>query len=110
MASRFDKLAAQLAAHGAHNPEALAAWIGRKKYGKAGMEAKAKAGEHKHHHADHHAAHHADQIADGHTNPKHLPTSTLHAVRKELAGRKGLANNLAHAAVRQELRSRGEHL
>jgi hypothetical protein len=34
---RFAKLSGTLAARGAHNPDALAAWIGRKKYGKAGM-------------------------------------------------------------------------
>ncbi len=32
--SRFVALAAVLKAKGAKNPEALAAWIGRKKYGK----------------------------------------------------------------------------
>jgi hypothetical protein len=31
---RFKALSAKLAARGAYNPEALAAWIGRKKYGK----------------------------------------------------------------------------
>jgi len=31
---RFEKLKRELAAKGAENPEALAAWIGRKKYGK----------------------------------------------------------------------------
>lgn len=31
---RFKKLTKQLAAKGAENPKALAAWIGRKKYGK----------------------------------------------------------------------------
>ena len=34
---RFAKLSGTLAARGAHNPDALAAWIGRKKYGAAGM-------------------------------------------------------------------------
>ena len=34
---RFKKLSATLAARGAHNPDALAAFIGRKKYGAAGM-------------------------------------------------------------------------
>lgn len=42
--SRFSVLSAKLAAHGAHNPDALAAYIGRKKYGKEGMAALAKAG------------------------------------------------------------------
>lgn len=40
----FKKLKAQLAAKGARNPGGLAAKIGRKKYGKAGMAAKAAAG------------------------------------------------------------------
>jgi hypothetical protein len=31
---RFKSLAHKLAAKGAYNPDALAAWIGRKKYGK----------------------------------------------------------------------------
>lgn len=43
----FKKLTAQLAAKGARNPKALAAAIGRKKYGKAGMAAKAAAGRRK---------------------------------------------------------------
>jgi hypothetical protein len=34
---RFAKLSATLAARGASNPDALAAWIGRKRYGPAGM-------------------------------------------------------------------------
>lgn len=40
----FKKLTKQLAAKGARNPKALAAHIGRKKYGKAGMAAKSAAG------------------------------------------------------------------
>jgi hypothetical protein len=43
----FKKLTAQLAARGVRNPKALAAHIGRKKYGKAGMAAKAAAGRRK---------------------------------------------------------------
>jgi hypothetical protein len=105
--AKFGKLVASLAARGARDPEALAAWIGKKKYGAAGMKAKAKAGEAKHH-AAHAIAHHAEQITDKHTNPRMLPTSTLHAVKKHLAGKKGLDYNLAHAAVTRELRSRGE--
>lgn len=35
----FNRLTAELAAKGAHNPRALAAYIGRKKYGRAGMAA-----------------------------------------------------------------------
>lgn len=42
--SRFDDLAAKLASHGAADPKALAAYIGQKKYGKAGMSALAAAG------------------------------------------------------------------
>ena len=34
---RFKKLSGTLASRGARNPDALAAWIGRKNYGKAGM-------------------------------------------------------------------------
>lgn len=33
--ARFRKLAGQLRARGARNPAALAAWIGRRKYGRA---------------------------------------------------------------------------
>lgn len=40
----FKKLKAQLAAKGARNPGGLAASIGRKKYGRAGMAKKAAAG------------------------------------------------------------------
>lgn len=43
----FKKLKRQLAAKGARNPGALAAYIGRKKYGRAGMAAKAAAGRRK---------------------------------------------------------------
>jgi len=43
----FKKLTKKLAAKGARNPKALAASIGRKKYGKAGMAAKAAAGRRK---------------------------------------------------------------
>ena len=42
--SRFKQLSAKLAARGAHNPDALAAYIGRKKYTRAGMAAMAAAG------------------------------------------------------------------
>lgn len=42
--SRFSDLSAKLAAKGAHDPDALAAYIGRKKYGKAAMAAMAAAG------------------------------------------------------------------
>jgi HK97 family phage prohead protease len=42
--SRFSALAAALAAKGAHNPDALAAYIGRRKYTPAGMAALAAAG------------------------------------------------------------------
>lgn len=43
----FKALQAQLAAKGAHDPGALAAWIGKKKYGKAGFAALAAAGRKK---------------------------------------------------------------
>lgn len=46
--SRFSALSAKLAAHGAHNPDALAAYIGRKKYTRAGFAALAKAGRKAH--------------------------------------------------------------
>jgi len=42
--SRFSRLSSALAAKGAYNPDALAAHIGRKKYGRAGFAALAKAG------------------------------------------------------------------
>jgi hypothetical protein len=42
--TRFAHLEHQLAGKGARHPKALAAWIGRKKYGKAGMAKKAAAG------------------------------------------------------------------
>lgn len=44
----FKALSAMLAAKGAHNPDALAAYIGRKKYTAAGMAAKAAAARVKH--------------------------------------------------------------
>lgn len=47
MVSKFKKLSAKLRAKGARNPDALAAFIGRKKFGKAGMAAKAAAGRRK---------------------------------------------------------------
>lgn len=45
--SKFDKLSAKLAKQGASNPKALAAWLGRKKLGKAKFQAKAAAGKKK---------------------------------------------------------------
>lgn len=42
--ARFDKLTAELAAKGAADPKGLAAWIGKKKYGKAGFQKLAEAG------------------------------------------------------------------
>lgn len=42
--ARFRRLTAQLRARGARNPKALAAWIGRRKYGRAGMAALSAAG------------------------------------------------------------------
>jgi hypothetical protein len=44
MATKFAKLTHQLAGRGARHPKALAAWIGRKKYGSKGMAAKSAAG------------------------------------------------------------------
>lgn len=41
---KFAKLKGQLAAKGAHDPAALAAYIGRKKYGAAKMSEMAKHG------------------------------------------------------------------
>ncbi len=42
---RFRKLAAELGAKGAEDPRALAAFIGRKKYGKEGFAELARAGK-----------------------------------------------------------------
>ncbi len=42
--TRFEKLTKQLAKRGDKNPKALAAWIGRKKYGKKKFQAMAEAG------------------------------------------------------------------
>ena len=42
--SNFSKLTRKLSKRGAKNPKALAAYIGRKKYGKKGMAKKAAAG------------------------------------------------------------------
>ena len=39
---RFEQLVARLRASGAYNPKALAAWIGRKKYGKKRFQRLAK--------------------------------------------------------------------
>lgn len=41
---RFRRLVRQLAARGVRNPKALAAWIGRKKYGKKRFQKLAAAG------------------------------------------------------------------
>jgi hypothetical protein len=43
----FDRLAAKLAARGARDPKALAAWIGRKQLGKAEFQRRAAAGRRK---------------------------------------------------------------
>jgi hypothetical protein len=40
----FEKLTKSLEAKGARSPKALAAWIGRKKYGKKKFQAKARRG------------------------------------------------------------------
>lgn len=42
--SRFNKMARKLSSRGTKNPRALAAYIGRKKYGKRGMARKAARG------------------------------------------------------------------
>ena len=48
--SRFDVLKNKLAHRpGVHNPSALAAWIGLKKYGSEAMAHKAQAARHHHH-------------------------------------------------------------
>lgn len=44
---RFKKLTAQMAAKGASDPKVLAAFIGRKKFGKAGFSALGAAGHKK---------------------------------------------------------------
>lgn len=48
MATKYEKLTRKLAAQGASDPKALAAWIGRKKLGKAKFQAKAAAARRKH--------------------------------------------------------------
>lgn len=45
--SSFNKLAAKLKKRGVKSPKGLAAYIGRKKYGKKGMARKAAAGRRK---------------------------------------------------------------
>ena len=47
MVSKFKKLSSQLAKKGASNPDALAAYIGRKKLGTKKFNAKAAAGRRK---------------------------------------------------------------
>jgi hypothetical protein len=46
-ATAFDRLAAKLAARGARDPKALAAFIGRKKMGKTAFQKKAAEGRKK---------------------------------------------------------------
>jgi hypothetical protein len=107
MSAKFAKLSAQLAAHGAHDPAALAAWIGRKKYGKAGMAAKAKLGEAKRGHL---TKHHADRVTANGGHVKHLNTATLKSVKKELERRSdsGVAGSgMALHNATAELRRRG---
>lgn len=43
--TRFDKLKAKLKERGAKNPAALAAWIGRRKYGKREFQTMAEKGK-----------------------------------------------------------------
>jgi hypothetical protein len=47
MVSKFKKLSSQLAKKGATNPDALAAYIGNKKYGRKKMAKKSVAGRRK---------------------------------------------------------------
>ena len=47
MGSRFNKLVKQLEKKGARTPRRLAAWIGRRKYGKKTYQAMAAAGRRK---------------------------------------------------------------
>lgn len=54
MGAKFNKLVSQLAAKGAHDPEALAAWIGRRKLGKTAFQKLAAAGHHGGHSGGHH--------------------------------------------------------
>ena len=46
--SKYEKLTRSLSAKGAANPKALAAWIGRKKLGKAEFQRRAAAGRRRH--------------------------------------------------------------
>ena len=48
MATKYQKLTRKLAAKGASDPKALAAWIGRKKLGKTEFQRRAAAGRRKH--------------------------------------------------------------
>lgn len=49
---RFKSLANKLARKGAHNPDALSAWIGRKKLGSERMTKLAEKGKERHEHED----------------------------------------------------------
>jgi hypothetical protein len=46
--TKYERLTRKLAAKGAANPKALAAWIGRKKLGKAEFQRRAAAGRRGH--------------------------------------------------------------
>lgn len=73
--SRFSDLSAKLAAKGAHDPDALAAYIGRKKYGKAKFAVLAAAGRSR-----------SDDLAEAlHRGepPQHSDTPTKGAVTAE---------------------------
>ena len=48
MATKYERLTRKLAAQGSANPKALAAWIGRKKLGKAEFQRRAAAGRRRH--------------------------------------------------------------
>jgi hypothetical protein len=72
--SKFDDLTAQLAAKGATDPAALAAHIGRKKYGHAGLQALQAAGIAKQH------AGYDTGMASRAVDPK-MPPNMLEAAR-----------------------------
>ena len=48
MATKYQRLTRKLAAQGSANPKALAAWIGRRKLGKAEFQRRAAAGRRRH--------------------------------------------------------------
>lgn len=69
--SRFNVLAATLAKrHGVQNPQALAAWIGRKKYGSAGFRTLAR-------HQDGQPIHGHRRLTHQAAEPTYLPPDKL---------------------------------